>query len=130
MNLIVVTDIVYIILSISITVWVAHALFKNGRLFLVDSFGGDVEIADAVNQLLRVGFYLVNIGFVSMYLQFGQKPFNLAEAIEYISIKIGVVLLVLGAMHFFNMFNFSKIRSKGLRQSATRDSKPSSELAS
>lgn len=116
MNLVAVTYLIYVVLSISITVWVANTLFKNGRLFLVDSFGGNNEIADAVNQLLRVGFYLVNVGFVSMYLRFGESPTTVVEAIEYISIKVGVVLIVLGAMHFFNMFNFAKIRSKGLRQ--------------
>lgn len=116
MNLVAVTYLVYVLLSLSITLWVANTLFRNGRLFLIDSFGGDVEIADAVNQLLRVGFYLINIGFVSMYLRFGNSPTNVVEAIEYISIKVGVVLIVLGAMHFFNMFNFAKIRSKGLRR--------------
>ncbi len=134
MNLVAVTYLIYVIVSLSITIWVANTLFKNGRLFLVDSFGGNVEIADAVNQLLRVGFYLVNVGFVSMYLRFGTIPTNTVEAIEYISVKIGVVLLVLGGMHFFNMFNFSKIRSKGLRKIEASVEKatpsPSPELAS
>ena len=133
MNLVAITYLFYVIVSISITIWVANTLFKNGRLFLVDSFGGNIEIADAVNQLLRVGFYLVNVGFVSMYLRFGTIPTNTVEAIEYISVKIGVVLLVLGGMHFFNMFNFSKIRSKGLRKkeaSVETVASPSAELAS
>jgi hypothetical protein len=47
-----------------------------------------------------------------MYLSYGSKPATVVDAIEYISIKIGVVLLVLGAMHFFNIFNFAKMRSK------------------
>lgn len=126
MNLVAVTYIVYVVLSISITIWVANTLFRNGRLFLVDSFGGNLEIADAVNQLLRVGFYLVNVGFVSMYLRFGPKPTTGVEAIEYISVKVGVVLLVLGGMHFFNMFNFSKIRSKGLRKKNSEPDAPPS----
>lgn len=113
MNLAAITYMIYIIISIAVTIWVAQTLFKNGRLFLLDSFGGNKEIADAVNQLLRVGFYLVNIGFVSMYLRFGSKPTTGVEAIEYISVKVGVVLIVLGGMHFFNMFNFAKIRRKG-----------------
>lgn len=125
MNLVAITYIVYVVLSISITVWVANTLFKNGRLFLVDSFGGNLEIADAVNQLLRVGFYLINVGFVSMYLKFGESPTSFVSAIEYISVKVGVVLLVLGGMHFFNMFNFAKIRSKGMR----KKSAPAAEKA-
>lgn len=115
MNLVAITYGIYIVLSLSITVWVAQNLFKNGRLFLRDAFSGDDEMAAAVNQLLLVGFYLVNIGFVAMYLRAGSKPTDAVEAIEYISSKVGVVLLVLGGMHFFNMYNFSKIRSKGRR---------------
>jgi hypothetical protein len=72
-------------------------------------------MADAVNKLLLVGFYLINFGFVSLYLKYGDQPESLIEAIEYISNKIGVVLLVLGVMHYFNMRNIAKMRSKALR---------------
>ena len=116
MNIVTITYIVYILLSLGITVWVAQTLFRNGRLFVIDAFGGNETMADAVNHLLLVGFYLINIGFVSMYLSYGAKPSTAVEAIEYISIKIGVVLLVLGAMHFFNIFNFAKLRSKNRRK--------------
>ena len=116
MNIVTITYMVYILLSLGITVWVAQTLFRNGRLFVIDAFGGNETMADAVNHLLLVGFYLINIGFVSMYLSYGAKPSTAVEAIEYISIKIGVVLLVLGAMHFFNIFNFAKLRSKNRRK--------------
>jgi hypothetical protein len=112
---------VYIILSLGLTIWVATTLFKNGRLFLIDAFHGNKEMADAVNHLLLVGFYLLNVGFITLFLRFGGKPDNQIEAIEYISTKIGIVLVVLGVMHFFNMWNFSKLRRKGRmsRQSAS-----------
>lgn len=108
-----ITYAVYIILSLGLTIWVATTLFKNGRLFLIDAFQGNKEMADAVNHLLLVGFYLLNIGFISLFLRFGSKPDNLIESIEYISTKLGVILVVLGFMHFFNMWNFSKLRRKG-----------------
>ena len=109
-----ITYIVYAILSVALTVWVGRVLFTHGRIFIIDSFNGNVEMADAVNKLLHVGFYLVNIGFVLLYLKYGFKPRNGVEAIEYISTKIGVVLLVLGGMHYFNMRNIAKMRSKTL----------------
>ncbi|MCB8981834.1 MAG: hypothetical protein H6657_30880 [Ardenticatenaceae bacterium] len=116
MNIVMITYIVYILLSLVITVWVAQTLFRNGRIFVIDAFGGNETMADAVNHLLLVGFYLINIGFVSMYLSYGAKPTTTVDAMEYISIKIGVVLLVLGAMHFFNIFNFAKMRGKNRRK--------------
>ncbi|MCA9956023.1 MAG: hypothetical protein KC434_14945 [Anaerolineales bacterium] len=116
MNIVMITYIVYILLSLVITVWVAQTLFRNGRIFVIDAFGGNETMADAVNHLLLVGFYLINIGFGSMYLSYGAKPITTVDAMEYISIKIGVVLLVLGAMHFFNIFNFAKMRGKNRRK--------------
>jgi hypothetical protein len=104
--------IVYIAISLGVTIWVASTLHKNGKIFLVDAFHGNLEMANAVNHLLQVGFYLVNIGFVALYLRYGETPDNAVQTLEYISSKIGVVLLVLGAMHFFNMFNFAKMRGK------------------
>ena len=75
----------------------------------LDSFMGNEALADSVNHLLVVGFYLINIGYVSVALRAGAKPNDLAEAIEYLSTKIGVVLLVLGVMHFINIRIFSSI---------------------
>ena len=93
----------YTITSIGMTIWVARTLHKNGRVFLVDAFRGKEEMADSVNHLLVVGFYLINIGFILLFLRFGTPPETLVNGIEYIATKLGVVLLVLGAMHFFNM---------------------------
>jgi hypothetical protein len=104
----------YLTISISLTVWVARTLVKNGRIFLVDSFLGNESLADSVNHLLAVGFYLINIGYVSLALKYGEKPKDLAQAIEALSTKVGLVLLVLGAMHFFNLYVFSKMRRRAL----------------
>ncbi len=111
--------IAYTIISIAMTAWVARTLYKNGRIFLVDAFGGNEKMADSVNHLLVVGFCLINLGFILLYLRFGTKPQTLVEGIEYIGTKLGVVLLVLGAMHFFNIFNFDRMRKKGLNHNST-----------
>lgn len=105
----------YLLISIILTIWVARTLHRNGRIFLIDAFHGSEPRADSVNHLLVVGFYLINIGFVTLALKYGDKPTDLASAIEFVSTKIGYVLLVLGIMHFFNMFNFDKLRRKGRR---------------
>lgn len=114
MNITVLCYLVYLALSVALTVWVARTLHRNGRVFLVQAFRGREDMADAVNHLLVVGFYLINIGFIVFALRYGTKPATAQEAFEFVSTKLGVVLLVLGAMHFFNMFNFEKMRRKGL----------------
>lgn len=107
----------YLALSIPLTVWVARTLHKNGRIFLIDSFHGNEQLADSVNHLLVVGFYLINIGYVALALKENIAPVDLREVLEAVSRKIGVVMLVLGAMHFFNIFVFSKMRRRALLHS-------------
>jgi len=105
---------VYLIVSIVLTVWVARTLFKNGRVFLVDAFAGNETLADSVNHLLVVGFYLINVGFVTVALKYGHKPNDLVTAIEFASMKIGLVLLVVGVMHFFNLYLLAQARKRGI----------------
>jgi len=102
------TYFLYLGISVALTVWVARTLSKNGRMFLVNSFESDERLADSVNHLLVVGFYLINMGYVTLALKLGDKPLSTQEAIEFLSTKVGLVLLVLGAMHFFNVFVIAK----------------------
>lgn len=106
------TYLVYLAISIALTIWVARTLHKNGRVFLVDVFHGNEQLADSVNHLLVVGFYLINFGYVSMALKLGYEIANAKEGIEALSVKVGMVLIVLGGMHFFNLFVFSRMRRR------------------
>jgi hypothetical protein len=105
------TYLIYLTISIALTIWVARTLHKNGRVFLVDVFHGNEQLADSVNHLLVVGFYLINFGYVSLALKLGYDVSTAQEGIEALSVKVGMVLLVLGAMHFFNLFIFMRRRS-------------------
>jgi hypothetical protein len=97
------TYLIYVAVSLAVTIWVGQSLHANGRIFLVENFQGREKLADSVDHLLLVGFYLVNIGFVCLALRYGDKPADLVGAVEFLSTKIGIVIVVLGAMHFFNM---------------------------
>lgn len=112
MNETVITYTLYLVLAITMTVWVARTLHKNGRIFLVDCFHGNADLADSVNHLLLVGFYLMNIGFVSLYLKTADEITGARGVFEALSGKMGVVLLVLGGMHFFNLYVFTKMRRR------------------
>ena len=118
MNLTVITYLSYLIISIAITIWVARTLRKNGHRFLVDAFLGDENLATSVNHLLVVGFYLINIGFISFNLKIGMEVTSTQEIIEALSTKVGVVLGVLGAMHFFNIYVLSRLRKRALNKTS------------
>jgi hypothetical protein len=106
------TYVLYLTISVALTVWVARTLSKNGRVFLVNSFASDERLADSINHLLVVGFYLINLGYVSLALKLGYEVSDPRASIEALSQKVGAVLLVLGGMHFFNLLVFSRIRRR------------------
>lgn len=110
MNVTLAAYLAYVAISIGLCVWVGRTLHRNGRPFLVDVFHRP-ELADSVNHLLVVGFYLVNFGYMSLALKVATPPHTPTEAVETLSWKVGLVLVVLGAMHFFNLFVFSRIRA-------------------
>ncbi|MFF4043727.1 hypothetical protein [Streptomyces sp. NPDC001816] len=116
MDRIVIAYVIYLVVSISLTVWVARTLSHNGRVFLADVLHGNEKLADAVNHLLVVGFYLVNLGFVALFLTDNSDVSDTRAIFEVLSVKLGVVLLVLGAMHLGNVYVLNKIRRRGIME--------------
>ena len=112
MNLPILTYSIYLTVTIFLTYWVARALFKNGRVFLVEIFHGDQTLSDSVNQLLLVGFYLINLGYATYTLKIMSEITDLQVMIELLSLKIGAIILILGFMHFFNLFIFFTLRKR------------------
>lgn len=116
MTHIIVTYSLYLVITIALTIWVARTLFKNGKIFLVDIFHGNKDLADSVNNLLLVGFYLINIGYAVYTLQVTAPIENLQQVIERLSLKIGLIILILGGMHFFNLYIFFTLRKKATQE--------------
>ncbi|GGR78606.1 hypothetical protein Snoj_78000 [Streptomyces nojiriensis] len=116
MDLTVITYVIYLLISIALTIWVARTLSRNGRVFIGDVLHGNETLADAVNQLLVVGFYLVNIGFVTLYLRSSEEIQTPRALFEALSVKLGVVLLVLGVMHLGNVWVLNKMRRRGIME--------------
>ena len=114
MNAVILTYSLYLVLSLLLTIWVARTLSQNGRVFLVDCFRQNEALADSVNHLLVVGFYLVNLGFIALFLKQGIPVETPRQVFEALSGKMGVVCLVLGAMHFFNLIVLTRVRRRGL----------------
>ena len=104
----VITYALYLVIAIGLTIWVAHTLSRNGKVFLVRCFGHDEQLATSINHLLVVGFYLVNLGFIAIALSVAGEPVTVAGAIRLLAWQVGIAILVLGGMHFFNMGAISR----------------------
>ena len=128
MNHTVAYHLLYLTISVAVTIWVARTLHKNGRIFLVDAFHGNERLADSVNHLLVVGFYLVNLGFITLAVKSGTRPVDLPELLEAVCSKEGVVLLTLGVMHFLNIYIFNGMRKRALLHGAPPPVAPAAHI--
>ncbi len=103
MNLNILTYGIYSAITALIVVKVGWMFYKNGAHYLHDLFENDLETADTINRLLLVGYYLINLGYVAVSLNYWPAIQNLVQMIELISQRSGFIILGLGAMHYVNM---------------------------
>jgi Na+/H+-dicarboxylate symporter len=109
---VVLTYVIYLLISIGLTIVVGCALSRSGREFLLEVFDGNAGLAEAVNRLLVVGFYLLNLGFVTLTMQTLGNVEGARQVLQLLSVKIGEVLLVLGVLHFANLAVFARLRGR------------------
>ncbi|MGI5238207.1 hypothetical protein [Dactylosporangium sp. CA-139066] len=122
------TYLVYLAVSIVLTVWVARTLLRNGQVFLDDAFE-DGRLAHSVNHLLVVGFYLLNLGYVAVALKISGQILDGSGAMEALAMKLGLVLLVLGGLHFFNLFVLSRFRRRRMLERSAPPVSPARLMA-
>ena len=105
---------VYLVLSIAVTIAVGTALSHSGRIYLQEVLGGDQALARAVSRLLVLGYYLFTLGFIALAMQPPGSVTSLRQAVQLLSVKIGEVLLVLGAAHLASLAVFRRFGRRGL----------------
>lgn len=106
------TYLIYIAVSLGLTFWVGTTLNRNGKVFLNHNYAESPDLVDAISNMLLVGFYLINIGFVAYTLRIaGEGPMTWAQVIEFLAVKVGFIAIVLGVMHFALMFALQRYAS-------------------
>ena len=105
------TYILFLLISAYVTIVVGHRLHTDGRPFLMQVFLGKTVLADSINHLLLVGYYLANIAFISRILTCHAEVHGWNDVLPVLSAKIGFALLVLGGMHFFNLVVLMAVRN-------------------
>lgn len=98
-------------ISVGLVVYLARTLFRNGAVFLEDVFPGDTALSEAVNKLLVVGFYLLNLGYAFLILRSNPAD-DVVGAVELLIQKLGLLLVSLGALHFLNMYVLYRLRRR------------------
>jgi hypothetical protein len=115
---------VYATASVGLTIWLARTLSKSGEVFLDDVFVDNPRMAPAVNRLLVVGFYLLNLGYALVTLKAGVDSLTPVQAMETLAAKLGALLISLGVIHFGNMYLFHRIRRRSQIRLAPPPVKP------
>ena len=118
MNMLLTNYVVYLAVTIPLTVWVGRTLSHHGHTFLVDVMHGDEKLARAINQLLVIGFYLLNLGFVAVFMKTTAQLDTATEVMENVVMKTGIVAVVLGAVHLGNIWAFNAFRRRAARDAA------------
>ena len=117
----------YLVLSLALTAWVSRSLYRNGQVFLDDALG-DERLAVSINHLLVVGFWLLNAGFVAVMIRVDGMVTNATDAIETLSVKLGLVLIVLGGVHLFNVYVLNRFRRRRMLENQPPPVQPSMYL--
>lgn len=114
---------VYLPVVILLTWYVAHVLFKNSKVFMLDIFHNKADIAFSTNKLFETGFYLLNLGFALLIMEITQEISNSRTLLEILSTKIGGFSIYLGIMLFFNLYLFFRGRRISKNRSTIEDAR-------
>ena len=101
----------YAAVSIGLIVWLARTLFNNGAVFLEGVFEDNPKMAESVNRLLVIGFYMVNLGYAALLLQ-ANAAADAVTAVEILVRKLGILLVSLAGLHFANLSVVTRIRRR------------------
>jgi hypothetical protein len=118
---------IYLPIVVVLTWYVAHTVFKNSRVFMLDIFHGKADIAMATNKLFETGFYLLNLGFAFWIMQIAYDIDSNRNMLESLSTKIGGFCIYLGIMLFFNLYLFFRGRRKAKASAIALTTYPKTE---
>ena len=108
--------VLYVVVAVTLTAWLARTLFRNGTAFLHDVFADRPALAEAVNRLLVVGFYMLNLGYALWILR-ASRNLDAFEALQFLTNRLALLLVTLAVLHFLNVFVFWRIRARREQQS-------------
>ncbi len=101
---------IYACVAVGLVIYLARTLRRNGAVFLIGVFEED-KLSESVNQLLVIGFYLLNMGYAFLLYQLEPSYASLTQAFNQLVVKLGWLLFSLGIIHLLNMFVFWRIRT-------------------
>jgi hypothetical protein len=104
-----VVSVLYLIVAVSLTIWLAGALYRNGLQLLREREGQHPMLAEATSRLLVIGFALFTLGYAFLLLQVEDEMTNV-QALQFLIRRLGILLVSLGLIHLLNTMIFLRFR--------------------
>ncbi len=109
--------ILYLLITVVLTIVTATILARSGRIFLTHMLGGDEALGQAISRLFAVGFYLLNLGFVILAMRDTGSVHSTQQAVQVLATKLGEAVLVIGVLHLINVFALTRMGRRAGRPS-------------
>lgn len=103
MNLNLLSYALFFPMMLGIAVYVAQVCHRNGRLWMLRIFDDDARFVDAVNDILLVGCYVVNAGYIAVVLSLWEPVTTLPGMLNVLSQRIALILFTLAGLHYQNI---------------------------
>ncbi|HOY27658.1 MAG TPA: hypothetical protein PLR96_01710 [Flavobacteriales bacterium] len=103
MNLNLLSYLIFLPAMMAIAMWTARSCHRNGRVWMLGIFDGDAPFVDAINNVLLVGCYTLNLGYVAMVMSLWEPITGLEHMLATLVHRIALILLSLAAIHFTNI---------------------------
>ena len=103
---------IYLLMTGIIIVRVGRICYNNGNVFISALIPNHEDLCHKTNQILLVGYYLLNLGYCAMTLISWKKIMSVDELIEVIALKSAVIIGTIAIMHYLNIFVLTKYIQK------------------
>jgi hypothetical protein len=112
-----VVSVLYLMVAVSLTIWLAGTLYRNGLQLLREREGQHPMLAEATSRLLVIGFALFTLGYAFLLLQVEDEMTNV-QALQFLIRRLGILLVSLGLIHLLNTMIFLRFRRARVEEDA------------
>jgi len=112
MNLNIIGYAIYLVITTIIIVKVGKVCYRNGNIYVAQLIPEHLDLCHKTNQILLVGYYLLNLGYCAMTLISWEQLRSFPQLIEVISIKSATIISTIALMHYLNIFILTKYIQK------------------
>lgn len=112
MNLNIIGYVIYLLITTFIIINVGKICYRNGNIYVAQLIPEHEDLCQKTNQVLLIGYYLLNLGYCAMTLISWDKIISYSQLVEVISIKTAIIICIIAILHYFNIYILKKYIQK------------------